>query len=99
MDIKCPDSGMEDKNLWENLVHIKPHHEIKFVVASYDDFLWAKEVIAGHNLSRLCPVLISPAWGLVNPEDLVNWILEHSVPCRLNMQLHKYIWSPRKKGV
>lgn len=99
MDLKCPGSEMSDRNLWSNLKYLKPSDEIKFVVANRSDFDWAADIIRERNLSNLCQVLISPAWGLVKPADLVGWILESQVKARLNLQLHKYIWSPRKKGV
>jgi len=99
MDLKCPGSGMADKNLFENISFIKPTDEIKFVVASKSDFLWSKEIIAKYNLTEKAQLLFSPAWGLVKPQDLVEWLLESSLPARLNLQQHKYIWSPRKKGV
>lgn len=99
VDLKCPDSGMCDKNLMENIEHLSPHDEIKFVVASRQDFEWAKEQIRSRGLDKICTQLLSPAWGLVTPKDLVEWMLEAKVPARLNLQQHKYIWSPRQKGV
>jgi 7-carboxy-7-deazaguanine synthase len=98
MDIKCPDSKMADRNLWSNIDFLKRSDEIKFVIASRADFEWAKQVIADRALTRF-PLLMSCAWGLVNPKDLTEWILEDGLPCRLNLQLHKYIWGPRAKGV
>jgi 7-carboxy-7-deazaguanine synthase len=99
MDIKCPDSGMESKNLYDNLTHIKQSDDVKFVVASYEDFLWADSFVRDKKLDQYCNVLVSPAFGLVKPEELVSWMLETKLNARLNLQIHKYIWSPRKKGV
>ena len=99
MDLKCPDSKMSHHNLYSNLEHLKPTDEIKFVVASYEDFLWASNQIKEHDLANRFKILISPAWGLVKEEELVDWIIKNDVPARLNLQLHKYIWSPRKRGV
>lgn len=107
MDLKCPESGMEQKNCYENLAHLKPTDEVKFVVASYEDFLWADRMIRKSfdingtevTLSQICKVSLSPAFGLVKPQDLVSWMLETKLSARLNLQIHKYIWSPRKKGV
>ncbi|MGE0171575.1 MAG: radical SAM protein [Oligoflexales bacterium] len=98
MDIKCPDSKMSDRNLWSNIDALKTTDEIKFVIASRADFDWAKAVIEEKSLTRF-PLLMSCAWGLVQPKDLTEWILETGLPCRLNLQLHKYIWGPRAKGV
>jgi 7-carboxy-7-deazaguanine synthase len=99
MDLKCPDSGMEDKNMWDNLTHLKSTDDLKFVVASYDDFLWADKVIRENDLGEKLNALVSPAFGLVKPDELVAWMLECRTPARLNLQIHKYIWNPRKKGV
>jgi len=99
MDIKCPGSKMHEKMMWSNLEHIKSSDEIKFVIASHEDFLWAVEKIKHYNLESRCRLLLSPAWGLVSPQNLSEWLLECGVKARLNLQLHKYIWGPRKKGV
>jgi 7-carboxy-7-deazaguanine synthase len=99
MDLKCPGSGMADKNLWSNLEILKPTDEIKFVVASRDDFLWGRSVIADYRLTERFAVSFSPAWGHVPPKDLAAWILDSGLPCRLNLQQHKYIWGPNVKGV
>ena len=99
MDIKCPDSGMMDKNLWENLEHLKRSDEVKFVIASRKDFDWAIECIKLNDLSNKVELLMSVAFGLLKEETLVEWILESELKIRLNLQQHKYIWNPRKKGV
>ena len=99
MDIKCPDSKMEDRNLWENLNHLKPTDEVKFVISSRRDFDWAVECIKINELNKKCNLLMSVAFGLLKEHVLVDWILESHLNVRLNLQQHKYIWSPRKKGV
>ena len=99
MDLKCPDSGMEDKNLYENISFLKNTDDLKFVVASYEDFLWADSLVREKDLSGKVNVLVSPAFGLVKPDQLVAWMLETKLKARLNLQIHKYIWNPRKKGV
>jgi 7-carboxy-7-deazaguanine synthase len=99
MDIKCPDSAMSEHNLWSNLAHLKSSDEIKFVVASKADFDWAVSTITTHRLDERFQLLVSPAFGLVKPADLVQWLLESGVIMRLNLQLHKFIWHPRAKGV
>ncbi len=99
MDIKCPDSKMEDRNLWDNLNHLKPTDEVKFVISSRRDFDWAVECIKINELNKKCNLLMSVAFGLLKEHILVDWILESNLNVRLNLQQHKYIWSPRKKGV
>ena len=99
MDLKCPGSGMEDRNHWDNLKILKATDEIKFVVADRADFDWALTQIDRYNLCDRFPVLMSPAFGQLKPDQLVAWMLEYPLPYRLNLQIHKYIWSPRAKGV
>ena len=100
LDVKCPASGMSDKNHFQNFSHIKPNDEIKFVIKDFDDYSWAKEVIAQHNLfARSNTILFSPVWGILEPHDLVSWICRDQLPVRFNVQLHKYIWGSEVKGV
>ncbi|MCI0380256.1 MAG: 7-carboxy-7-deazaguanine synthase QueE [Gemmataceae bacterium] len=99
MDLKCPDSGESDANLWENLEHLKPTDEIKFVIASKRDFEWTVETIHGGLLDKRFQVLVSPAFGLVQPVELANWLLTSGLEVRLQLQLHKYIWDPTARGV
>ena len=99
MDIKCPGSQMESRNRWENLEHLKPTDEIKMVLAHKDDYDWAKEMMSEHHLTKRFKVLLSPAFGLLKPQDLAAWIVEDKLDVRLNLQQHKYIWHPRAKGV
>lgn len=93
MDLKAPDSGEAGKNLWSNLKHLKPRDEIKIIIASRDDYLWAKEAIGAHALDQRCPVLLSPAHGCINPTELAGWILEDGLPVRFQLQLHKLLWG------
>ncbi len=99
MDIKCPGSGMAEKNLWSNLGHLKTTDEIKFVIADRGDFDWALGVVREHNLEDRCQLLFSAAFGLLEPKILAGWLLDSRISARLNLQQHKYIWSPRAKGV
>ena len=99
LDVKCPGSAMAGENHWENLEHLKEGDELKFVLAHREDFLWALELIRSRELEKKAKILLSPAWGLLDPKDLAAWILEAGLFCRLNLQQHKYIWGPRAKGV
>jgi 7-carboxy-7-deazaguanine synthase len=64
MDLKCPSSGECEKNLWSNLDALKPTDEIKFVITTWEDYAWMKSVIERHNLSAVCPLLVSWAHPL-----------------------------------
>ena len=99
MDVKCPGSGMSSKNKLGNLQHLKSTDDLKFVVASKDDFDWSCKFVQEHHLEDKVNLLASPAFGHVDPKDLVTWILSAPVTFRLNLQIHKYIWGPRVKGV
>ncbi|HEX9655489.1 MAG TPA: 7-carboxy-7-deazaguanine synthase QueE [Bacteroidota bacterium] len=99
MDIKTPSSGMEKKNLWENILHLKVTDEIKFVVGDRNDFEWAVQTIRQHQLEDRCPVLFSPVFGELSPRELSGWILEEGLNARFQLQMHKYIWEPEARGV
>ena len=93
MDIKTPDSKESDKNLWENISHLKPQDEIKFVLCSKADYHWAQEIMKKENLEQRCSVLFSPSWNELAPTDLANWILADKLNVRFQMQLHKILWN------
>jgi 7-carboxy-7-deazaguanine synthase len=97
-DVKTPGSGEVATELaW--LDDLRPHDEVKFVVCSEDDWRWSLDVIRRHALDRRCAVLVSPAWGAVDPRDVARWVLESGVEARMNLQLHKLIWGPQTRGV
>jgi 7-carboxy-7-deazaguanine synthase len=99
MDLKPPGSGMADKNRWENLGHLKPTDEVKFVMANRDDYDWARKMISDNRLGERVQILYSCAFGLLQPKDLVDWLVADRLPGRMQLQIHKYIWHPRAKGV
>jgi 7-carboxy-7-deazaguanine synthase len=99
MDLKCPGSGMDERNLWVNLEHLKPSDEIKFVLSGRDDYEWARDVCRRERLTERFQVLLSCAFGLLKPADLAAWMVEDPWHWRLQLQQHKYIWHPRAKGV
>ena len=98
LDIKCPGSGEVEKNRWENLQHLKPQDEIKFVIADRADYDWARKIIAERNLNRWT-VLLSPVWGEMDLKSLAEWMLADRLPARLQTQLHKHIWGAEARGV
>jgi len=99
IDIKCPGSGEEDKNLWENLDHLSSKDEIKFVIADKVDYEWSKHVLQSYNLDKTNPILFSPVFEKLKLKNLTAWILEDNLPVRLHTQLHKYIWDQKTIGV
>ena len=100
MDLKCPDSGESHRNRWANLDVLKPTDEIKFVIATRRDWEWAAETIRDHRLQDRAQVLVSTVFGDATPLDLANWLLESRFPrVRMQLQMHKYIWDPKARGV
>ena len=100
LDIKCPGSGMSHKNLWSNIPLLNANSEVKFVILDRTDYEYAKEICTKHNLyEAVNEVLFSPVFGLMEAKTLVEWILQDQLPIRLNLQLHKFIWDPKTKGV
>jgi 7-carboxy-7-deazaguanine synthase len=99
MDLKCPGSGMSQKNRWENLDLLKPSDEVKFVVADRSDYEWAREVVVRRRLGGRCGVLFSPVHGVLHPRPLAEWVLADRLPVRVQVQLHKYIWPSDLRGV
>ena len=100
VDVKCPGSGESGRMHWANLDLLTPRDEVKFVIADRDDFEYAREVTATHDLAHRCgAVHFSPAWNRVAPADLAAWILESRLPVRLQLQQHKYIWEPAARRV
>jgi 7-carboxy-7-deazaguanine synthase len=98
LDVKCPGSGEVAKNRWENLDELRPHDEIKFVIADRADYEFARRVIEEKRLDRWT-VLLSPVWGEMDLRSLAEWMLADRVPARLQTQLHKHIWGPDVRGV
>jgi 7-carboxy-7-deazaguanine synthase len=93
VDIKPPASGEAARNRWDNLDHLTPHDEIKFVLADRADYDWACELIQTRQLDQLCPLLFSPVQGELAPAQLAEWILADRPPVRLQVQLHKLLWG------
>jgi len=101
LDIKCPASGEETRNDWSNLERLRADKdEVKFVVADKGDWIYARKLIEEKDLqSRAKAILISPAWGQLDLQQLADWIAGSGLNVRMQLQLHKYIWGPDVKGV
>lgn len=101
LDIKCPASGEEHRNDWSNIDRLRrDKDEVKFVIVDESDWLYARNLIKERDLeSRTNAVLISPAWGQIDLQQLADWIAASGLNVRMQLQLHKYIWGPDVKGV
>ena len=93
LDLKAPGSGEVARNLWSNLAHLRPHDQVKVVIADRTDYDWAVSQLREHALATRCPVLFSPVHGRLAPRQLAEWILADRLPVRLQLQLHKLLWG------
>jgi 7-carboxy-7-deazaguanine synthase len=93
VDLKAPGSGEVGKNRYENIALLRPHDEVKIVLADAADYDWARAQIATHALDRRCSVLLSPVAGALDPAELAEWIVRDRLPVRFQLQLHKILWN------
>jgi 7-carboxy-7-deazaguanine synthase len=98
MDLKAPGSGESARNRWSNLEHLTEKDEVKFVLADRTDYEWMRAVIRERDL-KTKKLLASTVFGKLAAKELVAWVLEDALPVRVQLQLHKYIWSPDATGV
>ncbi len=100
LDVKCPASGEAAAMHWPNLDQLSRRDEVKFVIQDRADFDYAAGVVRRYGLAeRTAAVLFSPVHNVLAPDELVRWMLEDRIPARLQLQAHKYIWSPDRRGV
>jgi 7-carboxy-7-deazaguanine synthase len=99
LDVKCPGSGMAGRMYWPNLDRLTMKDEAKFVLVDRTDYEWARDILAQHALSGRCTVLMSPVFGVLDPRQLAEWVLADRLQVRVQMQLHKLIWTPDMRGV
>ena len=93
VDVKTPGSGEVSRNRWENLPLLNAQDEIKFVLCGREDYDWAKQVIAEHQIEGRSPILFSPSQDQLSPRDLADWIVEDRLNVRFQLQLHKVLWG------
>jgi 7-carboxy-7-deazaguanine synthase len=100
LDVKCPSSGEEARNCWSNLERLRPDKdEVKFVIASLEDWFYTQRIIGQYQLDTRAKILISPAWNTVSLKDIADWVSASGLDVRLQLQLHKYIWGPEARAV
>jgi 7-carboxy-7-deazaguanine synthase len=99
IDVKTPDSGEGTSFDEANLKFVDVNTEFKFVICSESDFTWAEEFSKKHGLFEHSHVLYSPAFRRIDEKWLAKKILSENSSARLQLQLHKYIWSPHSRGV
>jgi len=99
VDVKCPGSGEHERNLWDNLAHLRAGDELKFVLAGRADYEWAVREIRERLLVERAPILFSPVHGEVEGRDLARWVLDDRLPVRIQVPLHKVLWPAALRGV
>ena len=99
MDVKCPSSGEAEKTDWGNFALLTPRDEVKFVVSSEEDYRFAREGIRKYGKERPFTALLSPAFGLLPPEKLAGWMIGDALDARFQLQIHKLVWGPDRRGV
>lgn len=105
MDIKCPESGMTEHNLPDNLRLLRARgergcrDEIKFVLSSETDFHWARHLVRREQVIGMLPILFSPVQPLLPPAVLAHLLLEHRLTVRLQLQLHTLLWPGQTRSV
>lgn len=101
LDMKAPASGEDRKNRYENLSLLKASDDLKIVVATHEDFDFAENLIVQHRLSDKLskPAIVQPAFGLLEPAELAEWVKSSRTPLRMGLQLHKYIYEPAQRAV
>lgn len=93
MDLKTPDSGEVNRNLFNNIQYLKLEDQIKFVLCSRADYEWARDLVLEHRFEQQCQVLFSPSWQQLRPGELADWIVADALPVRFQVQLHKVLWN------
>jgi len=93
VDVKTPDSGESERNLWEHLNILTPHDQLKCVICSRADYDWALAEIRGRSLEDNHDILISPSWGQQDATELAGWVLQDQLNARVQVQLHKLLWG------
>ena len=94
MDLKTPGSGELERNLLDNIEHLRAHDQVKFVICDETDYQWAVAMLREHKLEqRVGEVLFSPSHATMDARSLAEWILRDRLPVRFQLQLHKLLWD------
>jgi len=100
VDVKCPSSGESHQNDLNNIKRLAGQDQIKFVIGDQADYTYARDILNRLNPSiPLSQVLFSPVYGRLSPERLAQWMLGDNLNVRLHLQLHKFIWPRRVRGI
>ena len=100
VDIKCPSSGEVNQNDYRNIERLTPKDQLKFVIGTHADYLFAKDIVL-KKCKSVKPerILFSPVDNQLKPDILAGWILSDHLGVRLHLQLHRMIWPGISRGV
>jgi len=96
IDLKTPGSGECESNCYDNIEHIQPQDQVKFVICDETDYIWAKEQLVEWQLPERGEILFSPCQGRQDEKILAEWILRDHLPVRFQIQLHKQLWGDER---
>ncbi len=99
LDVKTPGSGVSARNDLQNLDRLRPGDEVKFVLTDRADYEWARGLVRERELDSRAPVHFSPSAGVLDAAELAAWILQDGLRVRLNLQIHKWVWGAKTRGV
>ena len=100
MDYKLSCSGMEQAMRLENFSLLNKNDTVKFVAGCNEDLVRTKQIIEKYNLYGKCNLYISPVFGMIEPEEIVDFMKDNTMnDVNMQIQLHKIIWAPDKRGV
>ena len=100
LDYKGPSSLMENQMNLDNYKYIGKNDVVKFVCGTEQDLIKAKEIILKYKLNEISNPFISPMFGEINLERIVDFMKDNNLNgVRLQIQIHKVIWNPNERGV
>lgn len=100
VDVKCPSSGMSEKNNFANMNRLTEKDQLKFVISDKIDFNYMAAILNKYNPQlQYGSILAAPVAGILKPAQLASWILESNMEIRMQLQLHRQIWPDIDRGV
>ena len=93
LDVKCPSSGMSEKNLLSNLMHIGKKDQLKFVIGDQVDLSYAIRFIRENKVDT--NVIFSPVGGM-DMLPIAEEVVHRKLNVRVLPQLHKIIWGDKR---
>lgn len=102
MDYKTKSSNMNDKMIKNNIIKLRENDVLK-IVCNKNDFDDITKLLKDTNIKSF--VYLSPIFNEIEPSELVGFLKKlhnkgiNTDKIRVQVQLHKIIWNPNKRGV